>query len=191
LEEGGQGEPRHAVGAFCPKLNPSILDLLSGAMFERGNPFPSLDHHKYPWISLTNAAVYLSRRDPSGRSRAVYHHEWAPPFSILLEWIEADTISVYECSTSPFERIQKEELSGAPIKFPSYTLADRLEIGSLFQPGSSTYIECNHNLLRLSPARDRFYLKDKPEPHRQDLRVQSEQLIAVLTGRLLRSPEAA
>ena len=60
-----------------------------------------------------------------------------------------------------------------------------------FQPGSSTYIECNHNLSRFTPARDRYYLKGKSEPYRHDLRVQSEQLIAVLTGRLLRGPEAA
>jgi len=160
-------------------------------MFERGNPHPWLNQQKYPWISLTNAAVYLSRRDQSGRSRAVYHHEWASPFSILLEWIESGMIVVHECSSSPFEQIDKEELSGAPVKYPSYTLADRLEIGSLFQPGSSTFIECNHNLSRFSPARDRFYLKDKPEPHRHDLRVQSAALIAVLTRRLLRNPEAA
>ena len=115
-------------------------------MFERGNPSPWLDRHKHPWLSLTNAAVYLSRRDPSGRSQAVYRHEWAPPFSVLFEWIETDMIAVYECVQSPFEPICKEELSGVPIKFPSYTLADRLEIGSLFQPGDDTYIECNHNL---------------------------------------------
>jgi hypothetical protein len=168
-----------------------LINLLSIAMFERGNPCPWLDHHKHPWLSLTNAAVYLSRRDASGRSNAVYHHEWTPPFSILLEWIETDVIAVYECSKRPLERVSKEELAGVPIKFPSYTLADRLEIGSLFQPGSSTYIECNHNLSRFTPARDRYYLKGKYEPYRHDLRVQSEQLIAVLTGRLLRGPEAA
>jgi hypothetical protein len=160
-------------------------------MFERGNPSPWLDRHKYPWISLTNAAVYLSRRDSSGRSRAVYHHEWVPPFSLLFEWIDTGMIAVYECSKSPFERILKEELSGIPIKFPSYTLADRLEIDSLFQPGNNTYIECNHNLSRFRQAQDRFYVRDKSEPHRQDLKVQSEELIAVLTGRLLRGGEAA
>src|SRR5712692_3347731 len=150
-------------------------------MFERGNPFPGLDQRKYPWISLTNAAVYLSRRDSSGRSTAVYHHEWAPPFSLLLEWIDTDMIAVYECLKSPFERIHKEEFLGVPIKFPSYTLADRLEINSLFQPGNNTYIECNHNLSRFAQARDRYYVRDKSEPHWQDLRVASEELIAILT----------
>jgi hypothetical protein len=164
---------------------------VSDAMFERGNPCPWLDHHKYPWISLTNAAAYLSRRDPCGRSRAVYHHEWEPPFSILLEWIETGMIEVYECSKRPFERIPKEEVLGIPVKYPTYTLADRLEIGSLFQPGSSTYIECHHNLSRFTPARDCYYLKGKSEPHWHDLRIASEQLIAVLTGRLLRDPQAA
>ena len=160
-------------------------------MFERGNPSPWLDHHKYPWISLTNAAAYLSRRDPCGRSRAVYHHEWEPPFSILLEWIETDMIEVYECSKGAFERIPKEELVGVPIRYPTYTLADRLEIDSLFQPGGRTYIECHHNLSRFAPARDCYYLKGKSEPHWPDLRIASEQLIAVLTGRLLRDPQAA
>jgi hypothetical protein len=160
-------------------------------MFERGNPSPWLDRHKYPWISLTNAAVYLSRRDPSGRSRSVYQHEWAPPFGVLFEWIETDMIGVYECSQNPFERIRKEELLGVPIKFPSYTLADRLEIGSLLLPGSHTYIECNHNLSRFTPARDRYYVSGKSEPHRHDLRVQSEELIAVLTQRLLPGHAAA
>jgi hypothetical protein len=160
-------------------------------MFERGTPSPWLDRHKYPWISLTNAAVYVSRRDASGRSTAVYDHEWAAPFSILSEWIETDMIAVYECWETPFERIHKEELLNVPIKFPSYTLADRLEIGSLFQPGNDTYIECNHNLSRFTPARDRYYVRGKSEPHRHDLRVQSEQLIAILTGRLLPGHAAA
>jgi hypothetical protein len=175
-----------------PKAGQALIPILwSGAMFERGNPCPWLDRHKYPWISLTNAAVYLSRRDSSGRSRAVYYHEWALPFSLLFEWIDTDMIAVYECLKSPFARIHKEELLGAPIKFPSYTLADRLEISSLFQPGNNTYIECNHNLSRFTQARDRYYVRDKSEPHRHDLRVQSEKLIAILTGRLLRGRDAA
>jgi hypothetical protein len=160
-------------------------------MFERGSPSLWLDRHKYPWITLTNAAVYLSPRDSSGRSRAVYHHEWVSPFSLLFEWIDTDMIAVYECLKSPFERIHKEELSGVTIKFPSYTLADRLEINSFFQPGNNTYIECNHNLSRFTQARDRYYVRDKAEPHRHDLRVQSEELIAILTGRLLRAREDA
>jgi hypothetical protein len=146
----------------------------------RGNPIPWLDQRKYPWISLTNAAVYLSRRDSSGRSRAVYCHEWEPPFSLLFEWIETDKIAVYEGLKTPFKRIQKQEFLGVPIKFPSYTLADRLEIGSHFQPGNSAYIECNHNLSRFTPARDRYYARDKSEPRWHDLRVQSKELIAVL-----------
>lgn len=160
-------------------------------MFERGNPCPWLDHHKYPWISLTNAAVYLSRRDPCGRSRAVYHHEWEPPFSILLEWIETDLIEVYNCPNGAFEPIGKEELTSVPIKYPTYTLADGLEVGSLFVPGASTYLECNHNLSRFTPARDRYYVKRETEPHWHDLRIQSEQLIGVLTGRLLPAHRAA
>jgi hypothetical protein len=164
---------------------------MSDAMFERGNPCPWLDQRKYPWISLTNAAVYMSRRDPCGRSRAVYHHEWDPPFSLLLEWIETESIEVFDRSQSPFQRISKEALTGVPIKYPTYTLADGLEIGSLFQPGGSTYIECNHNLSRFTPARDRFFLQGKSEPHWHDLRISSERLIAVLTGRLLPDHQAA
>jgi hypothetical protein len=129
---------------------------------------------------LTNAAIYLSGRDSSGRSRAVFCHEWEPPFSLLFEWIEAGKITVYEGSEATFEQIQKEEFVGVPVKFPSYTLADRLEIGSRFEPGNITYIECNHNLSRFTPAKDRYYVKDKSEPRWHDLRVQSEELIAVL-----------
>ncbi len=160
-------------------------------MFERGTPFPWLDQRKYPWISLTNAAVYLSRRDSSGRSTAVYNHEWEPPFSLLLEWIDADMIAVHECSKTPFEPIRRQELSGVPIKFPSYTLAGGLEINSLFRPGNVTYIECNHNLSRFRQAPDRYFVQGQSEPRWSDLRVASEQLLALLTGRLLRGGEAA
>jgi hypothetical protein len=150
-------------------------------MFERGDPFPWLDQRKYPWISLTNAAVFLSQRDSSGRSKAVYCHEWALPFSILLEWIDTGLITVYEASAgAPFERILKEEFLGVSFKFPSYTLADRLEIISRFEPGSETYIECNHNLSRFTPAKDRYYAWNECEPRWQDLQVQSEELIAGL-----------
>jgi hypothetical protein len=163
----------------------------SDAMFERGNPFPWLDQRKYPWISLTNAAVYLSRRDSSGRSRAVYQHEWEPPFSLLFEWIDADMILVHECSKHPFEPIRKEELAGVPVRFPSYTLEGRLEVDPVFQPGRITYIECTHNLSRFKQAPDRYYVEGQCEPRWHDLKVASEQLVALLTGRLLRGDEAA
>ncbi len=149
-------------------------------MFERGNPFPWLDHHKHPWISLTNAAIYLSRRDASGRSRAVYCHEWVAPFSLLFEWIDAGRIAVCESSETAFKQIQKQEFLNTPIKFPSYSLADRLEIISRFLPGENTYIECNHNLSRFTPAQDRYYVRDQSEPRWHDLRVRSEELLSVL-----------
>ena len=146
-------------------------------MFERGDPFPWLDQHKYPWISLTNAAVFLSERDSTGRSKAVYCHEWAPPFNLLLEWIDTDLITVHEASAeAPFKRISRKEFLGVPIKFPSYTLADRLEIISRFEPGNEAYIECNHNLSRFTPAKDRYYTRNENEPRWHDLRVQSERV---------------
>jgi hypothetical protein len=159
-------------------------------MFERGDPFPWLDQHKYPWISLTNAAVFLSQRDSSGRSRAVYRHEWALPFSLLFRWIDADLIAVHEGSANPpFKRIRKEELLGVPIKFPTYTLADRLEISPRFEPGNETYIECNHNLSRFTPARDRYYARNEHEPRWHDLRVSSEELLAALNAVCIDAPQ--
>ena len=160
-------------------------------MFERGSPFPRLDQRKYPWLSLTNAAVYLSRRDSSGRSRAVYQHEWAPAFELLFEWIDADMIAVHECAGNDYRPIRSQELASIPIKFPSYTLAGGLEIVSWFQPGRDTFIECHHNLSRFTQAQDRCYMEGSVEPVWHDLKVPSEQLIALLTGRLLRGGEAA
>jgi hypothetical protein len=184
----GQGSPDN-VGVRNPlfRVDPNLR---SHAMFERGDPFPWLDQRKHPWISLTNAAVFLSQRDSSGRSKAVYCHEWALPFSLLLEWIDTDLITVYEASAqAPFKRILKEELLCVPIKFPSYTLADRLETISRFEPGSETYIECNHNLSRFTPAKDRYYVRNEYEPRWHDLKVQSEELIAAIKTACTGSPE--
>jgi len=78
---------------------------------------------------------------------------------------------------------------GVEIKFPSYTLADRLEIISRFEPGSETYIECNHNLSRFSPAKDRYYAWNEIEPRWHDLQVQSEELLAGIKAACTNSPE--
>jgi hypothetical protein len=149
-------------------------------MFERGNPFPWLDHKKYPWISLTNAAVYLSRRDESGRSRAVYCHEWEPPFSLLFEWIDGGLIAVCEGLEDGFKPVRKQEFLLVPIKFPSYTLADGLEVMAQFQRGQDTFIECHHNLSRFTQARDRLYVRDSAEPRWHDLKVRSEEVVAAV-----------
>ena len=47
-----------------------------------------LDQQKYPWISLTQAAVYLMSPDDVERQRAIDSHEWERPFKRLHKWIE-------------------------------------------------------------------------------------------------------
>jgi hypothetical protein len=173
--------PQFRRETVLPLLLRMKLEIGGDAMFERGDPFPWLDQCRHPWVSLTNAAVYLSQRDSTGRSRAVYRHEWALPFEILLEWIEADLLTVYEAGAEPpFRRIRTEEFLRIPIKFPSYTLADGLESLSRFEPGRDTFIECKHNLSRLSPAKDRYFARNRSEPRWFDLRVASAELVAAL-----------
>ena len=149
-------------------------------MFERGNPFPWLDHHKHPWISLT-MQPYICRGEmhPGDPGRCIATNGWRH-FSLLFEWIDAGRIAVCESSETAFKQIQKQEFLNTPIKFPSYSLADRLEIISRFLPGENTYIECNHNLSRFTPAQDRYYVRDQSEPRWHDLRVRSEELLSVL-----------
>jgi hypothetical protein len=129
-----------------------------------------LDQRKYPWISLTQGAIYLMSRDDVERQRAINSHDWARPFRRLIKWIESGELTVYEGWTEPYREIPKEDFLGVPIKYPSYP-DDR---GRAYQIGVRTFIECN-----LSPPRDRYFERRTFQPKWRELIIRSQQLVAV------------
>ena len=138
-------------GLSCLEADSKQVLTLGACHVRTRQPFPWLDHHKHPWISLTNAAIYLSRRDASGRSRAVYcpRDGWRHS-AFYLNGSDAGRIAVYrKLGDGTSNKSKSREFLNTPINFPSYSLADRLEIISRFLPGENTYIECNHNLFEV------------------------------------------
>jgi hypothetical protein len=130
-----------------------------------------LDQHKYPWISLTQAAIYLMSPDDVERQRAINSDDWARPFRKLAEWIESGRLTVYDGWEPPYKTIPKEEFFDVPFKYPSYPESRG---GRAYQIGVRTFIECN-----LSPPRDRYFQSRKSEPKWRDLKIQSQQLVAL------------
>jgi len=133
-----------------------------------------LDQRKYPWISLTQAAIYLMSPDDAERLRAVNSHDWKRPFEHLREWIEDGKLTVYDGWTGPFQPIPKEVFFGVPIRYPSYPDDRQEDIRRAYQPGFRAFIECN-----LSPPRDQYFESKKYAPKWRDLKIRSQQLITV------------
>jgi len=133
-----------------------------------------LDQQKYPWISLTQAAIYLMSPDDAERQRAVNSHDWKRPFERLREWIEDGKLTVYDGWTGPFQPISKESFFGVPIRYPSYPDDRQEDIRRAYQPGFHAFIECN-----LSPPRDQYFEERKYQPKWRDLKIRSQQLVAI------------
>jgi hypothetical protein len=133
-----------------------------------------LDQRKYPWISLTQAAIYLMSPDDAERLRAVNSHDWKRPFEHLREWIEDGKLTVYDGWTGPFQPIPKEVFFGVPIRYPSYPDDRQEDIRRAYQPGFRAFIECN-----LLPPRDQYFESKKYAPKWRDLKIRSQQLITV------------
>jgi hypothetical protein len=133
-----------------------------------------LDQQKYPWISLTQAAIYLMPPDDAERQRAVNSHDWKRPFERLREWIEDGKLTVYDGWTGPFRPIPKEDFFGVPIRYPSYPDDRQEDIRRAYQPGFRAFIECN-----LSPPRDQYFEERKYQPKWRDLKIRSQQLVAI------------
>jgi len=136
-----------------------------------------LDQRKYPWISLTQAAIYLMSPDDAERLRAVNSHDWKRPFEHLREWIEDGKLTVYDGWTGPFQPIPKEVFFGVPICYPSYPDDRQEDIRRAYQPGFQAFIECN-----LTPPRDRYFEKRKFEPKWRDLKIRSQELVAIFAA---------
>jgi hypothetical protein len=139
-----------------------------------------LDQRKYPWVSLTQAAIYLISPDDKLRMAAIRSHDWEMPFKLLRELIEGGKITVYEAWDEPFKSIPKQEFFGVPIKYPSYPDDRQESIRRAYQPGGGAFIECNLLTKPSSlPARDRYFVRGKREPRWRDLKIQSQELVAV------------
>ena len=134
-----------------------------------------LDQQKYPWISLTQAAIYLMSPDDAERLRAVNSHDWERPFQRLHKWIEDGKLTVFEGWTGPFQPIRKEDFFGVPIRYPSYADDRQENIRRAYQPGGfRAFIDCD-----LSQPRNRYFEARKVEPKWRDLRIQSRELVAI------------
>ena len=133
-----------------------------------------LDQQKYPWISLTQAAIYLMAPDDAERLRAVNSHDWERPFQRLHKWIEDGKLTVYEGWTGPFQPIRKEDFFGVPIRYPSYPENRQEDIRRAYQPGFRAFIECN-----LLPPRDQYFESKKYAPKWRDLKIRSQELATI------------
>jgi hypothetical protein len=133
-----------------------------------------LDQHKYPWISLTQAAIYLMSPDDAERLRTIIFHDWARPFRRLIELIESEQLTVYEGWTQPHKPIPKEDFFGVPIRYPSYPDEGQENIRCAYQPGFRAFIDCD-----LSWPRNRYFEARRYEPKYRDLKIRSQQLVAI------------
>jgi hypothetical protein len=134
-----------------------------------------LDQQKYPWISLTQAAIYLMSPDDAERLRAVNSHDWERPFKRLHKWIEDGKLTVYQGWAGPFQPIRKEDFFGVPIRYPSYPDNRQEDIRRAYQPGFRAFIDCD-----LSWPRNRYFEARKFEPKWRDLKIRSQQLVAIV-----------
>jgi hypothetical protein len=139
-----------------------------------------LDQRRYPWISLTQAAIYLISPGDDTRLAAINSHDWDRPFKYLREWIESGQIIVYEGWNTPFRPIPKEEFFGVPFKYPSYPEARQEEIRRAYQPGGNAFIECNLTRRPQEVVFDRYFENGKFEPRWRDLKIRSQELVGVL-----------
>jgi hypothetical protein len=133
-----------------------------------------LDQHKYPWISLTQAAIYLMSPDHAERLRTIIFHAWAQPFRRLIELIESGQLPVYEGWTEPHKPIPKEFFFGVWIRYPTYPDDRQEDIRRAYQAGFRTFIDCD-----LSQPRNRYFEARKFEPKWRDLKIRSQQLVAI------------
>jgi hypothetical protein len=133
-----------------------------------------LDQQKYPWISLTQAAIYLMPPDDAERQRAINSHDWERPFKRLHKWIEDGKLTVYEGWNEPYKSIPKEDFFGIWIRYPSYPDNRQEDIRRAYQSGFRTFIDCD----RLQP-RNRYFEARKFEPKWRDLIIRSQELVAI------------
>src|SRR6516162_9744840 len=129
-----------------------------------------LDQQKYPWISLTQAAVYLMSPDDVERQRAIDSHEWERPFKRLHKWIEDGKLIVYDGWTEPYKSIPQEDFFGVRIRYPSYPDDRQEDIRRAYQAGFRTFIDCD-----LSQSWNRYFEVRKFEPKWRDLKIRSQQ----------------
>jgi hypothetical protein len=134
-----------------------------------------LDQRKYPWIDLTQAAVYLVSPDDAERVRAVNSHEWERPFERLRAWIESGELTVYEGWTEPYREIPKEDFFGVRIRYPSYPDDRQEDIRRAYQPGFRTFIDCD-----LSQPHNRYFEAQTFNPKWRDLKIRSQQLVTLV-----------
>ena len=139
-----------------------------------------LDQRRYPWISLTQAAIYLISPGDDTRLAATNSHDWDRPFKYLREWIESGQIIVYEGWNMPFRPIPKEEFFGVPFKYSSHPEARQEEIRRAYRPGGNAFIECNLTRRPQEVVFDRYFENDKFEPRWRDLKIRSQELVGVL-----------
>jgi hypothetical protein len=133
-----------------------------------------LDQHKYPWLTLTQGAIYLISPDDAERVRAIIFHDWARPFKRLHKWIEDGKLTVYDGWNEPYEPIPKEDFFGVWIRYPSYPDDRQEDIRRAYQPGFRAFIDCD-----LSWPRNRYFEARKYEPKWRDLKIQSQELVAI------------
>ena len=133
-----------------------------------------LDQHKYPWINLTQAAIYLMSPDDAERLRAINSHDWEQPFKRLHKLIEDGKLSVYEGWTEPYRPIPKEDFFGVWIRYPSYPDDRQEDIRRAYQPGFRTFIDCD-----LSQPRNRYFEARTFNPKWRDLKIRSQQLVTI------------
>jgi hypothetical protein len=134
-----------------------------------------LDQHKYPWISLSEAAVYLML--PDDADRALHSHDWEQPFERLRVLIESGQLTVYEGWTEPYNPIPKEDFFGVRIRYPTYPDDRKEDIRRAYQPGFRTFIDCD-----LSQPRNRYFEARTFNPKWRDLKIRSQQLIGAIFG---------
>jgi hypothetical protein len=133
-----------------------------------------LDQQTYPWISLTQAAIYLISPDDAERLRTIIFHDWARPFRRLFELIESGQLSVYEGWNAPHKRVPKEDFFGVPIRYPSYPDDRQEDIRRAYQPNFRAFIDCD-----LSWPRNRYFEARKSEPKYRELIIRSQELVAL------------
>jgi len=133
-----------------------------------------LDQRKYPWINLTEAAVYLISPDDAERMRAINSHDWERPFKRLHKWIEDGKLTIYEGWTEPYKAIPKEDFFGVRIRYPSYPEDRQEDIRRAYQAGFRTFIDCD-----LSQPRNRYFEARTFNPKWRDLKIRSQELVAI------------
>ena len=109
-----------------------------------------LDQRKYPWISLTQAAIYLMSPDDAERLRAVNSHDWKRPFEHLREWIEDGKLTVYD-----FNRSQKKSFSAFRSDTQVTRMTDEKTLDALTNQASARSLNAIYCRLAISTLKAR------------------------------------